>query len=177
MTDPKLIELLVHQSNTERNRGFAYLVNRDFTSVKIYVQKNSGSEDDAKDIFQDGLIALLKNLQQGEYKSSSTIKSYLFAICKNTWLQQLRKMKKNQELLPEISEENGIEEKLALEERYKLMKQKFSLLGEECQKILIQFYYDKKSMKELQEIYNLSSEQAAKNKKSRCLKKLSTLVS
>jgi RNA polymerase sigma factor (sigma-70 family) len=176
MTDRQLVELLISDDNVSRNKGFRHLVDRDYTSVKVYVQRNSGSEDDAKDAFQDGLLALLKNLQKGEFKSSSTLKSYLFSICKNIWLQELRKMKHSQELGDDLIAEDQVKEKIALEERYKLVKEQFSKLGEDCQKILIQFYYDKKSMKDLQTMFDLSSEQAAKNKKSRCLKKLTEMV-
>lgn len=177
MTDRYLVELLISDDNVSRNKGFRYLVDRDYTSVKTYVLQNSGAEDDAKDVFQDGLLALMKNLQKGEFRSSSTLKSYLFSICKNIWLQQLRKMKHSQELGDElIAEDEQIKEKIALEERFKLVKEKFSHLGEDCQKILIQFYYDKKSMKDLQMMFSLSSEQAAKNKKSRCMKKLTEMV-
>ena len=176
MTDSELIELIISQDNVSRNNGFRHLVDRDFESISIYVKRNSGDENDAKDVFQDGLLALLKNLKQGKFRSSSTLKSYFFSICKNIWLQQLRKMKHSQELNEELVSEDQVQEKVEEEERFKLVKEQFRLLGDECQKVLIQFYYDKKSMKDIKEFFNLSSEQAAKNKKSRCLKKLSQMV-
>jgi len=49
------------------------------------------------------------------------------------------------------------------------------LLSFDCKEILIDFYYRKKTMKELKEKFNLGSIQAAKNKKCRCLSYLAKL--
>ena len=49
-------------------------------------------------------------------------------------------------------------------------------LKEDCQKLLLGFYYERKSMKDLMEIFKLGSEQAAKNKKLRCMDSLIRLV-
>ncbi|MBO6516479.1 MAG: sigma-70 family RNA polymerase sigma factor [Bacteroidia bacterium] len=176
MTDAELIGLLVSGESAERNRGFAYLVQRDYASVMKYVKNNSGDEADAKDIFQEGLLALLKNLKGEKFNSTSSLRSYLFSICKNQWLQQLRKMKKTEELNEQVQQNNELEEKLEQEEKFALIKQQFRNLGKECQSILIQFYYDKMTMQQLQEFYELSSIQAAKNKKHRCLKKLADMT-
>lgn len=175
--DEKLIQLLTSLDERQRNKAFSFLVQRDFPAIRIFISKNSGQNEDAKDIFQDGLITLINNLNKGSFKGNSTIKSYLFAICKNIWFQHLRKNKKfKQTELTDIEATDDLIEKNEIEEKYDLVKKKFRKLGDECQKILIEFYYQNKSMKELQQSFNLGSAQAAKNKKSRCLKKLATLV-
>jgi len=45
-----------------------------------------------------------------------------------------------------------------------------------CKKILILFYYENRSMKEIAEIMNLANDKVAKNKKNRCLNKLRSLA-
>ena len=176
MKDKELITLLEHEVNAQRNKGFAFIVNRDFDTIKGFVIQNSGTEDDAKDVFQDGLIALMSNLKKEKFKGNSTLKSYLFSICKNLWYQKIRKNKKTETIgaAEELPEEDA--DSVDNEKRYYVMQEKFKKLGKKCQQLLIEFYYKKKSMRELQELYGLGSEQAAKNKKSRCLKKLSEMV-
>ncbi len=178
MTDTQLIELLTSEDNGLRNKGFSYLVERDYEPVLSYVKRNSGNPEDAKDIFQEGLIALIRNIHNQSFRKTSSLKSYLYSICKNLWLQELRKMNRNTAEIETSTSEHDLERNLASEfdEKLQVVRDKFNTLGEECQKILVLFYYKKKSMKYLQELYQLGSTQAAKNKKSRCLKKLSSLV-
>ena len=177
MTDDELIRLLKSTNRFQKNKGFTFLVNRDFEWVKQFVLKNSGTEEDAKDTFQEGLIVLMKNIERGVFEGRSSLKSYLNSICKNIWLQSLRKLKKREEAIATEEWEDESEEKTEdIEMKHEKVKQKFKVLGKACQDILIQFYYERKSMKELQEIYQLSSPQVAKNKKSRCLKKLAILI-
>ena len=45
-------------------------------------------------------------------------------------------------------------------------------LGEDCRRILVEYYYNNRSFSELMELFNVNSIQAAKNKKWRCLKYL-----
>lgn len=47
----------------------------------------------------------------------------------------------------------------------------------DCKQMLLGYYYERKSMRELAFGFGLASEQAAKNKKSRCLKHLNQIVS
>jgi RNA polymerase sigma factor (sigma-70 family) len=177
ISDDELIQIITSEDDRQRNKAFSFLVKRDFPAIRVFISKNSGQEEDAKDIFQDGLITLMNNLNKGSFKGNSTIKSYLFAICKNIWFQHLRKNKNYQQTeLPEIEATEEVFEKEEMEEKYNILKKNFKNLGNECQKMLIGFYYQNKSMKDLQQIFNLGSPQAAKNKKSRCLKKLTSLV-
>ncbi len=59
-------------------------------------RNNNGSEEDAEDIFQDAIIVFYKNVVKGKITHlESSIKSYLFGICKNMFMShhsQKRKM-------------------------------------------------------------------------------------
>jgi predicted DNA-binding protein YlxM (UPF0122 family) len=48
-------------------------------------------------------------------------------------------------------------------------------LQDDCQKILIEYYFNNRSMAELMEMFNVNSVQATKNKKWRCLTYLERL--
>jgi len=63
------------------------------TQVQHYVLSNSGNEQDAEDVYQEGICALIMNIRGGKYKGNAAIKHYLYKICMNTWLKRLHKVK------------------------------------------------------------------------------------
>ncbi|MEP2026626.1 MAG: sigma-70 family RNA polymerase sigma factor [Reichenbachiella sp.] len=146
-----------------------------FSTVKHFILNNTGSVEDAKDVFQDGTMVLFQNILNDKFNSESSLKSYLFGICKNLWMNHLRKQKN---LPADFLNEDGLmiiennEHVIDVEAVKSIMEE----LKEECQDILKGFYYNMKSMKELALKFGLASEQAAKNKKSRCLKYLTKLI-
>src|ERR1700742_4885568 len=60
--------------------------------IKQYVMKNSGSEDEAKDLFQEGIIALWDNIHSEKYKhtNDTMLHGYFRTICKFKWMETLR---------------------------------------------------------------------------------------
>jgi RNA polymerase sigma factor (sigma-70 family) len=146
-----------------------------FHSVKSYVVKNNGTFEDAKDIFQDGVTILYWDLLNDKFREEASLKTYLFSICKNMWLQKLRKqsgrilvsLDKAEDLL-----DKSIQDELDVNKLKNLMQE----LKKDCLELLTSFYYERKSMKELMEVFNLGSEQVARTKKLRCMGNLIALV-
>jgi len=142
---------------------------KDYDSIERYITKNYGSREDAKDIFQDGMTILYRNIVAGHFREQSSIKTYLYSICKNLWLQ---KLKQNDINLMSIEEIDDIPEHLESILDESLMKSLLQELKGDCQQILVGYYYERKSMQELAAFFHLGSEQAARNKKMRCMKEL-----
>jgi DNA-directed RNA polymerase specialized sigma24 family protein len=61
------------------------------------------------------------------------------------------------------------------EEKNELMKI-VSALGDACKKILLMFYYDNLSMKEILDNTEFENEQVVRNKKYKCLKQLGEMI-
>lgn len=141
--------------------------------IRDMILKQSGTENDAKDMFQDGLLILRHNLNNGTFRNESGLSTYLFSICKNLWLKEYNRRSKEAMLQPEmvIETRQNFDYLINVEVVTVLMNE----LGEDCRKILVEYYYNKRSMSELKEIFNVNSIQAAKNKKWRCLKYLEKL--
>lgn len=59
--------------------------------VERMVRKNSGTHADAKDLFQDALVILLGRAKDPAFTLSCSIGTYLFAICRNKWQEELRR--------------------------------------------------------------------------------------
>ncbi|MCI4667863.1 MAG: sigma-70 family RNA polymerase sigma factor [Bacteroidia bacterium] len=174
MTDQEIFEGIVQKDN----RVFRYLYQEHRGKILNMVLKNNGNEEDALDIFQEGLLCLWTNIQSGKYQlqSQTKLSSYLFTICRNLWISKLRKLKpslsiENQQLAEPVEEGNSEEEKY---ERLKQLEQTFKKLDEACRKMLSSFYYQKLSLKAIAENMGIT-EKSAKNNKYRCMKKLRSL--
>lgn len=164
MTDKEIIEHLRNNKYQKATNGLYNIL----PSVKKYVVSNNGSTDDAKDIFQDALVILYKNVQDKNFALTVPLATYMLGIVKNLWLQELRRRNK----IPVAVEQTEIAEVIITEERnFDIAKAAFNLLGERCRKLLIMFYFKKKSYKELASFLGFGDERTAKNQKYRCLQK------
>jgi len=72
-TDPELLDGI-------RNRERAilvYVVEQFYPMIREFILKNSGTEEDARDIFQEGLVVIFEKLKAGQIELTSKLKSYL----------------------------------------------------------------------------------------------------
>lgn len=146
--------------------------------IIAFVEQNSGSEADARDLFQEALIAIFSKARKGELELSSSFYTYLYAVCRNLWLKKLRKNKgKEVTLDPELvsSDERASELDLDEQDRMRLYRAKFSLLGEDCRKLL-QLFFEGISMSEIAAKLGFASEGYAKKRKFQCKQKLVTAI-
>ena len=90
MKDQEIIENLKHNKYSLALKGLYGTL----PAVKQYIQTNSGTTDDARDIFQDALVILYKKVHDESFILTVPLKTYLLAIVKNCWLQELRLRKK-----------------------------------------------------------------------------------
>ena len=179
LSDQQVIEQLKSEKYRDNEEAMTFLYQQLYRKVVRYVQKNQGSEQDADDVFQDGLVALCKMSKTDRLEQVSNIQAYLFSACRNLWLKTLKKRQNTTELTEqhhELAEEASQIHQLQAEEKKRLIDRLLSSLGESCKKILIYYYYDRLKMKEIMPLMNFASEQVAKNKKSTCMKKLKEII-
>jgi len=164
MTDKQIIAFLRNNKYQKAVNGLYDVLD----PVKKYILSNSGVADDAKDIFQDALVVLYKNVQSENFTLTVSLKTYLLAIVKNLWLQELRRRNK----MPVTTDEAEIPDINFNENKnFEIAKAAFNLLGERCRQLLILFYFKKKTYKELASFLGFGDEKTAKNQKYRCLQK------
>jgi RNA polymerase sigma factor (sigma-70 family) len=158
-----------------------YLYQKYFDGLSIYVQQNQGSRQDAEDIFQETIVAFIQLVQQNKFRGDASIKTFLFAINKNTWLNELKRRGRAslREAKFETAKETvdeSINHYIAGREAHKQVLGIMDKLGEGCKKILLAFYYENLSMKEILSTMNYENEQVLRNKKHKCLKQLEQLL-
>jgi RNA polymerase sigma factor (sigma-70 family) len=147
--------------------------------IKNLVIKNNGNEDEAKDIFQDAVIILYKQVRNGNFNSSEDLEGYIYIIAKHLWMKRVRKINKNinidQTDIPQ-NLNNEILDVYISKEKEAAIKNIMSKVGDECKELFSLVMYEKLSMKEICKKMGYSSENVAKTYHYRCKKKLAEMV-
>lgn len=178
-TDAELLSSLA--DGTRLDEAIKFLYREHFEFLSRYVLNNSGSGQDAEDIFQEVMVAFINLVQAGKFRSEASIKTFLFSLNKNIWLNELKRRARaaaREERYEKQNEEKELTVDLAIElqqTRTELMNT-LNGLGENCKKILLLFYFENQSMKEITSLLPYENEQVVRNKKSKCLKKLAEMV-
>jgi RNA polymerase sigma factor (sigma-70 family) len=169
------------QNNNEQLLKQLYQAN--YKKVEYYVLQNSGSIDQAKDLYQDAFMSMWQNVKDDKFvpQNETALQGYLYTIAKNKWTDYLRSARfKKTTSIPDnfqASEEeldsNYFENEN--EKKQHLISVAFKNLGEECKRVLQQFYFEKKSLKNIASQFNIG-ENSVRNKKYRCIQKLKELT-
>ncbi|HRI20382.1 MAG TPA: sigma-70 family RNA polymerase sigma factor [Panacibacter sp.] len=175
--DTKYIEALVN-NNTEL---LSEIYTRFAGKIKLLVVQNAGSETDADDIMQDALVAIYHKAVSGNFVLTCPFEAFLYTVCKNLWLMQLRK-KSRQPVTNsgDMQYDTGTdvfkeaEAVIKNNERRLLLEKKFDELGEGCRKVL-ELAWSGKPLEEVAALLN-NSYAYIRKKKSECMGKLSELV-
>lgn len=147
-------------------------------SVILYCKRNSGSEADARDVFQEALMALFQRLRDADFALTCTLRSYLRVVCRNLWLKRLHKVARMEGVLPEGLEETDLDPlmdaRLEASERAQLFWRYFDTLEEGCRRILTRFFAGE-SMREIAQDL-ATSEGYVKKRKHTCKERLVAAV-
>lgn len=156
-----------------------------YQKIEVFVLKNSGTIDHAKDIYQEAFISVWKNVKNNKFKpqNETALQGYLYQIAKNKWMDVLRSKNfkktntlndKKQIIYSDKTYNNELEENEFEKNLNKIMNV-FKVLGQPCKQLLTTFYFDKKSLRDIALELKIE-ETTARNKKYRCMQKLRELV-
>ena len=138
--DQGMLEGLVRSEPAAVQRVYDHVL----PSIIYYVRQNGGSEADARDVFQDALVALFRRAREAEFALTCTLKSYLRVMCRNLWLKRLRKTGNGPAAMPEglesVDLDPRMDERLERSEREALLWRHFDTLGDSCREILKRFF-------------------------------------
>jgi RNA polymerase sigma factor (sigma-70 family) len=152
-----------------------FIYRKDFESVKHFIEMNSGTGQDAQDIFQDAMILVYSKVKSGELVLQCSFSTYLFSVVKILWLKQLEKAKRKNTFTEECDDfadhHEGILEEIHQAERKSLIVRYFNELSDDCKRI-IRLFMKELSISEITKVMGYSSEQHTKNRRFRCKKSL-----
>ncbi len=167
MTDPELLEAM-RQGRAEQ--AFTQLY-RQLPDVMTMVRTHGGSRTEARDLFQDALVIIHENAQDPGFVIQGSLAAYLYGICRNLWLAELRAKGRAQKHIDAVTAQpdNG---QLTIENDEPLMQlaeRAFALLGEKCRELLTRFYLNKEALTTIAQAFGYAGEGATKTRKYKCL--------
>lgn len=169
------------KSSADIDNAVRYIYREYFEVLRKYTCQNSGSDEDAQDVFQEVVVAFISMVQQDKFRGESGVKTFLYSLNRNIWLNELKKRNRAEKRDIQFESEK---ESLSMDVSHyiaqnEMQKQTYTILdrlGETCKKILLAYYYDNLSMKEILARLDYENEQVVRNKKSKCLKQLEQLL-
>ncbi len=164
-------EVIAKISNGDE-KALDYLYKKHYRMMVKLVISNNGTEEEAKDIYQEALIVFWQKVIGGNLVLTSKISTFLYSICLNLWRKELdRKSKLSHDEKDEIE---YIDSDKA--ERVKIVNECINALGDNCRKILTYYYFDGMAMSDIAEKLGYATTDTAKTKKYKCKKRLDLLI-
>jgi len=146
-TDNEIIECL-------RNRQsyvVHWLSDRYMPMIRLMVYQKGGSTEDARDIFQDGLIIMLEKLDDKKFNLTCKFKTFLYCVCEHLWKTILEKRQSAANYLNRRSEpesEKDFTDMIDYQMYEQIIQDVFKTLDPISKKILT-LYWQEKSLQEI----------------------------
>ncbi|MBI1344158.1 MAG: sigma-70 family RNA polymerase sigma factor [Terrimonas sp.] len=157
-------------------RAVETIYRENYNMIQTLIISNSGTTDDAKDIFQEAMIVLYEKTKGGNFTLNCQIKTYVYSICRRLWLKRLQQINRYSNEMDSLSEvvpsEEDIEDHERKNEEFRLMEKAISTLGEPCKSLIEAFYIQKMNMQEIANLFGYTNAENAKNQKYKCLMRL-----
>jgi RNA polymerase sigma factor (sigma-70 family) len=157
-------------------RAIEIIYRENYNMVQSLIINNSGSTDDAKDIFQEAMIVLYEKVRSGAFELNCLIKTYVYSVSRRLWLKRLQQMNRYvpavENLQDTVLVEEDVEENERINSEFQAMEKAISSLGEPCKSLLEAYYLEKKRMQEIALFFGYTNAENAKNQKYKCLVRL-----
>ncbi len=149
-----------------------YIYREYFPMVRSIVGAQNGNLEDAEDVFHDGLIVIYNRLKNKEFALNSSLKTYLFSVCRNLWRRRCER--KYRLLYGADSYVNDLEGCYSLDEteeenaeKFRLYKKHFVEMPDFCKELLT-YYIRKTPLPEIARIMNYKDTEYVKARKYYC---------
>ncbi len=168
MRDSQIMEKIKQSDES----ALDYLYKKNYKMMTRIVTNNNGTEDEAKDIFQDAIIIFWQKVRSDDFQLTSKISTFLYSVCQNLWRKELERKSKQTNEIADIKEYSDFDR----QERENILHSCMNELGETCRKVLMYYYFDNFSMQEIAEKLGFANADTAKTKKYKCKKELDDLI-
>lgn len=140
-----------------------------FPAVAAFVSKMGGTYEQARDVFQESIVAYYEKVITPGKEIETSEKAYLMGIARHIWYREHRKS----ELSRPLKELDADIADLARPEPSAIKLMTFlEVAGERCMQMLKAFYYDKLSLENIANRFGFSSTRSATVQKYKCIEKV-----
>ena len=147
-----------------------------YSMIQTLIINNSGTSDDARDIFQEAIIVLYEKAKSGSFELHAQLKTYIYAVCRSLWLKRLITYQRYSGDLANAPESIATDDDIEMYEHrtqdFELMEKALQHLGEPCKELLESYYLKKKNMSEIAHEFGYTNADNAKTQKYKCLMRL-----
>lgn len=141
-----------------------------YPMMRSLIQEKGGTEDEAKDAFQEAVMVIFSKAKSPEFQLTSQFSTFFCGVAFNQW-RSYRKKKVNSEVMIPDSMEFTAEGQPELDhsrlERQKLFDKAFARLGEDCRELLLLFF-QKTPMKDIAGLRGYATDNYARVRKHEC---------
>ncbi len=175
-------ELIMAVSDKTRlNEAILFIYRQYSDIVSSFIINYGASEQDADDVFQETVIAFINIVQQGKFRMEASIKTFLVSVARNIWRNEQKKrmrtdFREQRFESGRAQSEDEINEWINESEKKRQLRDLVFKLGEPCRKLLMLFYYENLSMREILDHLPYENEQVVRNKKYKCLQQLTEIM-
>jgi RNA polymerase sigma factor (sigma-70 family) len=163
----------------QEDKALRVVYKANFGLIAHFIYQNNGSEQEAKDIYQEAFIILYEKLQDADFQLNCQIKTFLYSVSRRLWLKKLTEKRhytgKIEDFESFIHFENTENEPTENEKQFESMHQSLIQLGEPCKTILEDYYLQKMTMQAIADKFGYTNAENAKNQKYKCLQRLKKL--
>src|SRR5258707_2937260 len=147
-----LEEALISELRKKNEAALKQLYRENYVMILKLVVNNSGTEEEAKDVYQEAIIHFYERLSQAEFELTCKIKTYLYAVCRKLWLQRLAERNRfvrieEGERVPDA--EQAVHEMESKEKDFSAMGRSVDRLSEPCRSSLGDYYLERLTMDEI----------------------------
>lgn len=175
--DKKIYRAICENRNHE---VFSRLYKESYPKIRSYITRNDGSEEDAKDIFQETVIILMRAVLKNKIEYGKELQPYIYVVARNLWVDKKRKEKRIAKLDEQRETEDEymteITEHIELREREADLEGLLKKLGEKCFQILKEVIDGNTDYSDIAELIGVSNSNVVKVYKNRCKQKMIQLL-
>jgi len=137
------------------------------------VLQNSGTGNDAQDVFQEAVTVLWMSVKQGRLVPGEDPGGFLFRVAKNKWLDVVRSAAHKH--MKVVHDDRTMEQRTDvpddIEERIVRLRGVYDKLDDKCRNVLDRFYFERKDLATIATEMGVE-EESIRTIKYRCMMKL-----
>ncbi|MBE7174906.1 MAG: sigma-70 family RNA polymerase sigma factor [Mucilaginibacter polytrichastri] len=154
-------------AGSDRIDKLELLYRKTFPAVAAYVARKGGSLNDARDIFQEAVLAWYEKPERSWQNDGA----YIMGTAKHMWSRRFNDMSRQEPIgdfdRPEVEEESPSEKRIMnfLEKA-----------GRKCMELLRSFYFEEEELQDIAQRFGFSGVRSATVQKYKCLEKVRETV-
>ena len=117
-----------------------------FQAIERYVLQNSGTGNDAQDMFQEAMTVLWMSVKEGRFVPDAEPGGFLYRVAKNKWLDVVRSAAHKH--MKVVHDDRALDHRIDapddIEERIVRLRGVYDTLDDKCRTVLDQVYFGRK---------------------------------